>query len=354
MVSAASDAALATLEADAAPPVSRAPATTAPSRGDADAVAPPPAPREGVPAAPTKPFAFPGGDPPEPAAPACELAGFTLPAGAKVLAAGGYSGRPTDFQIDQSGHQATTMQVAVNEPQVPVALLLGAYEPTVWSVGWTPGTRIAAVVVAGYHRQRITGLPAGTPVLVSSHRERGPCPHAYVGGDGTKGLNPLARQVFGRAVDMAYPARDGQVLVGAGLGEARLETDASAVAADSFRDLNAPPAGQAGIEAALRAGVLRSASAADVAAWEAAHDRQRAPEDVPPVQGGRQRSGPPSMPHRAYVVLREFAIPAGLYGAHSATFYLAPGVPRPTGNPGHSTIRDLATGTCTGAICDMR
>jgi len=246
------------------------------------------------------------------------------------------------------------MQVAVNEPQAPVALLLGAYEPTVWSVGWTPGTRIAAVVVAGYHRQRITGLPAGTPVLVSSHRERGPCPHAYVGGDGTKGLNPLARQVFGRAVDMAYPARDGQVLVGAGLGEARLETDASAVAADSFRDLNAPPAGQAGIEAALRAGVLRSASAADVAAWEAAHDRQRAPEDVPPVQGGRQRSGPPSMPHRAYVVLREFAIPAGLYGAHSATFYLAPGVPRPTGNPGHSTIRDLATGTCTGAICDMR
>lgn len=300
----------------------------------------------------TKPFKFM----PEPAAPAavteCHLPGLNLPADTKVYAAGAYSGARADFQIDQSGHQATTIQVAVNEPQAPVALLLGAYEPTVWSVGWSAGTRIMAVVVTGYHRQRITGLPANTPLVISSHEDRGPCPHAYVGSEGNARLNPLSRQVFGRTVDMVYPARDGRVVVGSPLGSAALQTDARALAADSFKLSDAPPAGQAGIDAALRAGILREATAADVAAWQAARRRVSGADDVPPVYG----ASPPArveVPYRAYAVLRPFAIPAGLYGAHSATFFVLPGVERPTGNPGHSAVFDIGSGSCSGPTCRM-
>lgn len=301
----------------------------------------------------TRPFAFQDGDTGAPGPASCSLDGVALPPDARVFAAGAYAGRRANFQIDQSGHEATTMRVAVNHPDAPVALLLGAYEPTVWSVGWTPGTRIVAVVATGYHRQHVTGLPTGVPLLVSTHKDRGPCGYAYVGGDGMARLNPLAREVFGRPVDTAFAARDGQVLVGSALAGAQLETDAAAVPPDSFRLRDAPLAGQAGIDAALRAGILRAATPADVAAWHAANQRQRGPEDVPPVHGART-AGPPPVPHRAYTVLKAFRIPAGLYGAHSATFYIAPGVAQPTGNPGHSAVHDIASGTCRGATCGMR
>lgn len=301
----------------------------------------------------TKPFAFDAGSTPESAPPACRLDGFVLPANAKVYAAGAYSGARADFQIDESGHQATTIQVAVNQSDVPVVLLLGAYEPTVWSVGWTQGTRIAAVLLTGYHRQRVTGLPVGVPTLVSTYDNRGPCGYAYVGGDGMAKINPMARQVFGRAVDVAYPARDGRVAVGRPLAGASLITDAAAVSAEDFRLKGVPPAGQAGIDAALSEGILRRATQADVVAWEAVERQQGGAGDVPPIEGGSP-ARPPSVPYRGYTVLKAFKIPAGLNGAHSATFYVAPGAPLPTGNPGHSAIQDINTGRCIGLTCGMR
>lgn len=302
----------------------------------------------------TKPFAFEAPVKAGNAPTACRIDGFVMPASAKVYAAGAYAGKETDFQIDQSGHPATAIQVAVNEPAAPVVLLLGAYEPTVWSIGWTRGTRIAAVLVTGYHRQQLTGLPAGVPQLVSTHDNRGPCGYAYVGGEGSAKLNPLARTVFGRAVDVAYAARDGRAVVGKELEPGTsLVTDAAAKPKEDFRLKGVPPAGQAGIDAALREGILRPATLADVSAWEAARQRSAGAPDIPRIEGAAP-SRAPSVPHRGYTVLQAFAIPAGLYGAHSATFFVAPGVPAPTGNPGHSEVRFIETGSCTGPICGRR
>ena len=59
-----------------------------------------------------------------------------------VFASGGYSGRTLDFQIDQSGHQATQFDVVVNSPTKPAVLMLGAYEPSIWNISWTPKTKI--------------------------------------------------------------------------------------------------------------------------------------------------------------------------------------------------------------------
>jgi hypothetical protein len=301
----------------------------------------------------TQPFAFEAparGDIP-PAT--CQFDGFALPANAKVYAAGAYGGKEADFQIDQSGHQATTIQVAVHEPNAPVVLLLGAYEPTVWSVGWTRGTRIAAVLVTGYHRQQLTGLPANVPLLVSTYDNRGPCGYAYVGGEGSSKLNPLAREVFGRAVDVAYPARDGRAVIGTLPPGAALVTDAAATPVKEFQLKGVPPAGQAGIDAALRDGTLRPATPADLRAWEAARQRNQGAPDIPRIEGGdTERST--ELPYRSYTVRKAFNIPAGLYGAHSATFFVAPGVPVPTGNPGHSQVRLIEDGSCSGPTCGMR
>ena len=314
------------------------------------AAASPASPPAAAVATPTKPFAFAAEA--MPATSTCEFSGLQLPPSTRVYAAGAYAGSRQDFQIDQSGHEATRMDVAVNQPDAPVVLMLGSYEPTVWSIGWTSGTRILAVLVSGYHRQQITGLPASVPVRVSTYEDKGACGYFYVTPEKAGKLNPIARRVFGRPVDMLYPARDGKVVVGMPLAAgAALVTDSSAKTASAFRLPNSQLAGPAGLEQAVRDGFLREADASDGAAWIAARRaRRRAPEDVPPIAGGTPAPRMPSM-FRAYVVLKAYTLPAGLYGANSATFFVPKGVPRPTGKLGHSTLYDFNTMSCAGVRC---
>jgi hypothetical protein len=113
----------------------------------------------------------------------------------------------------------------------------------------------------------------------------------------------------------------------------------------------APPAspalsGKAALVEALRAGQLRPANGDDLsrwaARWSAANRR-----GVPAVF--RERS----VQMTAYVIQKDFTIPDGLYGAHSVVFLLDTRVPYPRGNPGHSAILDLSTGSCMGALCGM-
>lgn len=297
----------------------------------------------------TKPFAFAQGrlDPPAPTA--CAFPGLVLPKSAKVFAAGAYGGARQGFQIDDSGHEATRMDVAVNQRSAPVVLMLGAYEPTVWNIGWTSGTRILAVLVSGYHRQVVTGLPIGVPVLVSSYDNRGPCGYFYVTPERASHLNPIARSVFGRPVDMLYPARDGRVAIGDALSaSAELVTDRKAPAPESFRVADSQLAGPAGLEQAVRDGYLREATQADVDAWFAAQ-RALPRGDVPPIAGGAPR--PRLSMIRGYVVLKAYTLPPGLYGANSATFFVPKGVPRPRGGLGHSTLYDFNTLGCSGVAC---
>jgi hypothetical protein len=94
------------------------------------------------------------------------------------------------------------------------------------------------------------------------------------------------------------------------------------------------------LDEAVEKGFLREASWADVDAWRAAVAAGSKPKPV--------RSG---WPFRSYVVLKSFVLPSGLYGAHSAQFYVPKGVPRPTGNPGHSTVLDFNTMSCQGPDC---
>ncbi|MFV0681559.1 hypothetical protein, partial [Ottowia sp.] len=276
----------------------------------------------------------------------CTFEGIDFPDNMAVYAAGGYSGQKLDFQIDQSGHQATQFDVAVNSPGQPVALMLGAYEPTVWNIGWTEGTRIVAVLVSGYHRQAITGLRSNVPVLNHDLDNNGSaCGYFYIGQNQNRSLNPIAQKLFGKPVNMVFPGDpSGSIVVGESIktGVVALTSEASAPPS-SFRAPNTFLTKQAGLDEAVAQGVIRPATHADMDAWEMA----TASPDIPPVAGqhGRRRSSQ-SIPHRAYVVLREFTYPAGLVGAHSATFLIPAGVPSPKGNPGHSRIYDFNTRQC--------
>lgn len=295
----------------------------------------------GAPAA-TKPFAFEAG---KTGNSHCGFDGLSLPSNTKVYAAGAYGGRKLNFQIDESGHEATQIDVAVNEPDAPVVLMLGGYEPTVWTIGWSKRTQILAVLVSGYHRQVVSGLPASTPMLISTYDNKGPCGSFHVSQDEAEKLNPIARRVFERAVDKVYIAQQGRVLIGADAGS--WVTDRAAPSPESFRLPNSQLAGPAGLEQAVRMGNLREASQRDADAWIAAQSTR--PRDVPTIVGASPRS---MDLYNAYVVIRPFRLPAGLYGAHSATFFVPKGVARPTGELGHSTLYDFNTVSCAGTRCN--
>lgn len=283
----------------------------------------------------------------------CAFPELSIPENAVVYAAGAYSGREAGFQIDGSGHGATQFDIAVNSKQRPVILMLGAYEPTIWNIGWSEGTRIVAVLASGYHRQVVAGLAKSVPILVSSHDNKGPCGYFYVGKDDNAALNPKARTLFGRAVELVYPGdKKGRIVVGDPLtGSEKLITSA-ATPPESFRDVNAPLAGEAGLEEAVAKGILRRSTQEDHNRWVEQMAIKETDRDIPPIAGqGRPKPRAPRV-FNAFVILKPFTFPSGLYGGHSATFFIEKGGPLPLGDKGHCTIYDFNTMTCNGPMCE--
>jgi hypothetical protein len=283
----------------------------------------------------------------------CAFNGF--PAEFDLYAAGAYSGRRLSVQIDQSGHEATQFDVAVNAPGQPVVLMLGAYEPSVWSIGWTAGTRIAAVWVSGYHRQAVIGLPKNTPILNSSYEDRGrsACPYFYFSAnDELAKANALAKTVLHKPIKMFYPRpADGTpILVGAPAPAGTRVVTSTQTKLEDVIDKTAPMAGPAGVQDAVRKGFLRKATAADYEAFLQVRERNTPKPDLPPIAGddGKRK---PVRHFDGYVVLKPFVFPAGLYGGNSTSFIIAQGVPMPSGNPGHSAVYDMNNGRCVGAVC---
>lgn len=271
-----------------------------------------------------------------------------LPSDYVLLAGGDYAGRQLGFQVDQSGHEATGFDVVANMPGRSVVLVLGAYEPSVWKISREPRTRIAGVFVTGYHRQKVAGLETGTPLLNSSYDEEAPCGYSYLTRNNAESMDAHVRRVFGRSAQTYFVASRGKLMVGDGGMPASMAQDGPADMG-SFRDVNAPRAGQAGLDKLLSDGVLRRAQQSDFIDWKRA---QRSSQGLPPlsVVGGQDETLPLS-PSGTYVVQSQMTYPSGLFGAHAASFIVLKGVPSPLGNPGHSAVYDWNSLTCTGALC---
>lgn len=287
----------------------------------------------------------------------CEFSGLMLPAEYSIFAAGGYSGRKLDTQIDESGHVATQMDVVVNFPSKPVVLMLGSYEPTIWNVRWSKATHIAALLVSGYHRQAVAGIDPAVPVLNTTFDNKGSCGYFYVGENDLGGINPMSRRFFGRPVDMVYLSENGKIVIGDAVQAGIELVTSKATTPESFYDRTALPPGSVGIEVAVQKGLLRRATEADIDAWIRTVHPKMPKRDVPPVAGkGDDQPTRPKLTitectlstdappckerFNSYVVLKQFTCPAGLY-ENSAKFFILKGVPRPKGNCGNSEIYDF-------------
>ncbi|MDR1084053.1 MAG: hypothetical protein LBP22_04145 [Deltaproteobacteria bacterium] len=298
----------------------------------------------------------------------CALPGLNiaeLPEDAVVYAVSVYGGQELGWPLDRiSGHEGHLIKVAVNSPERPVLLMLGTYEPTVWRIEWTEGTRILGVMVSGYHSQFVSGLPPRTPMLISSYDQKQPGAHFYVSALAKK--NPadfadLSRTLFGRAPETVVPTEKGLVHIGPEPPTSRPWVSAAPWRPEDFQ-LSGPLPGKFGLNQAVAAGLIRPALVRDQHQWQLAKaERERAaalaeglPEKLIPPPPEMRGSGDQPL-HQTYVVLSpDFVLPNGLYGGNSAFFLLPPGVPLPQGDLGHSQFRFMEDGRSLGPHPDER
>ena len=272
-----------------------------------------------------------------------------LPGDFAVFAAGDYAGRKLDLQIDGSGHYATQMDVEIRYTEKPVVLMLGAYEPTIWNISWAPGTKIAAVLLSGFHKQALSGLPDNVSRIISTAENKGKCGSFYIDQQNLGSLNAIARRTFNQKVDLVYFAKNGSILIGdePPTNEKLLQSGSIQYELLRRTDLSGVP----GLKQAVERGLLRAATLADAEEWQNRESKIDQKRDIPSVAD--QRPIKPKRPAllNAYVVLRAFSYPGGLYGGNSAVFFIPNGVPKPKGNPGPSTVYDFNTLTCEGGLC---
>ena len=273
-----------------------------------------------------------------------------LPADFTVQAVGIYEGDlDTDVRLEASGHETRGAEVVVNLPGQDVVLVLMAYDPVLWTVQRTADTRLAAVIVGGYHAQAVLGVERTTPLLITTHngprKDCGRHFYAYKASPELLAADARIKELTDRGIDRMWSNYSGgRIHVGPAQGGVRLVSSDDYSAAD-YTDLEAFPSGQKGLDRLVEMGRLRLATQRDIDAWvDAASAAYRRFDPSMKVEM-------PFQGRDTYVVLGPMEVPGGLYGAHSVSFLVPDGVPMPSGNAGHSTIYMIKDGGCRGPGC---
>jgi hypothetical protein len=245
-------------------------------------------------------------------------------------------GQRAGIQIDERSHEeAHLVKVAVNRPGRPVTLVLSCRKPAVWHIGWSEGSRIAAVATVGEYVQKTAGLPPGVPVIhLPLDRELDRAPENF--------MTKIVQDLFNKEPDQVIGSVNGYLTVGFRIRRDQPLFTEAAFEAEKFRWPGAPKADIEGLREAIRNGWLKPATVADA---RPCFKNAEAPSID--KQGYFEPDSGWVNPSHYLVVSPNFVFPAGLYGAHSGVFYIAKGLDRPKGRPGHSVVTYLST--CTGS-----
>lgn len=279
----------------------------------------------------------------------CDLG--PLPANFTVQAVGIYEGDlDTEVRLESSGHETRAAEVVLNRPGEDVVLVLMAYDPVLWTLRRTPETRLAAVIVGGYHTQAVLGVESELPLAITTHTGRrkdcGSAFYAYKAGPALLEADARILALTGRSIDRLWSHyRGGRIHIGPPPAAGTALIESRDYLPQDYTDLPPFPSGQKGLDRLMDMGLLRLATPSDLDAWvNAASAPYRRFDPSLKVDLPFGATG-------AYVVLGPMEIPAGLYGAHSAAFLVPPGVPMPSGHPGHSSVYVIEDGSCRGPAC---
>ena len=271
----------------------------------------------------------------------------------KVYAVGIYAGLEP-LQDNDAAKPATEAEVMVTEEDAPVVLVLMAHDATLWRVGRTKKANIAGVLVGGYNRGSVSGLPKDVPLLITSHQKKkgmANCPNFYAHEAGPRLLhaNNRIKKYTGREIDhFVFQAQDG--IFYAGPPEPQ---QAAIFGEDLQREPKAAPARRAakisGLAGLEQEGAVKLAGAEEIAAWEKGASDKYA------------RFNPQlKVPHKmiqgeTYVLLRNTRLPKLPKKETSFSFIVPRGVKVPRGGGGTNRFYLMNGFKCVtgrGADCE--
>jgi Ca2+-binding EF-hand superfamily protein len=282
--------------------------------------------------------------------------------GALIHLVTAYEGQAlTTVSIGGQDRVTQTAELVIEPGETPLYLVVGSFNLVIWRVTGAVD-RVERIVVqsgsgAGDLRSgAVTGLPAEKVTFVAS----GAC--FRPGWEEAEGLTAAATLAphLGRPADAAFAV----YAIGSVALPSRTAVDAAADTLDDGQapnpsaqaDTRDPPASPGQDTAPIREELLRfhpgGVIAIDPGAVISAHPVE--PYAVLPQAAGLiqlMEQGLIQRLDRVFVIQRPIPrFPAGLNGAHSVNFALAPGVPLPPGDLGHSSLRD-ADGACLAGMC---
>jgi len=270
--------------------------------------------------------------------------GKTFSNNLQVFAGGSYRGKGVDFQIEDSSHQTTEFDVIVNSPNKPVALILGAYDPSVWNIKWTKGTKIEGVLAFGHHKQFVAGLPKDTPILAGNDNRSCDLSNnvgLFFDKDTSsvypKVINDLSKRVYNKNTTSMYHAEKGKLLFGDKISNETKLYMSEDTPIKSFIDKTKSLYGNEGLSKLLTEGKIRSLTNLELDKWT----KKKIISSTPSFKMF-------IAPHeQGYMILDKISIPIN---AH-AVYILDKGIPYPDVSAGDEpTIYELDTMTCNGSI----
>ena len=266
-----------------------------------------------------------------------------------------------DIYIDYTGQVANSVELEINNDK-PVILILGAIQPTIWTIRRTQNTKISAIFLTGNYKQILRGVDPAISILknivrdeIGKYNHEQPCRNYVFSAQTVKDFKTVSQHLFGKEAFEYISANDeGVVKLGNTNDKNREFITFKNPPIESFEvkgTILSP--GVKGLEEAIQKGFIRKATEEDLDSWLdllETKEKQSPSRNLPQVEGKTLRDLLPrfNFKRRAYVVLDDFIIPSGLNGGNLAIFIVPKGVPSPRGNSGHSSIYDMNTGTCSG------
>lgn len=295
----------------------------------------------------------------EKATPVCGSS-FYLPKDYQLLAASVYAGSSSgSVAAEYSGYKKMDVMVNVTKPTV---LILTGYEKNVWNVISNQPDLIKGILLAGYYDQKAIANNTKAQIVGG---EQSACKGSYYDEQEVNELNQYSKTNLNKTVDALFLRQSSQVLtiddqeiqpLKDKLKQQLATQKLGFVPAAPDSEYVTLPDGNAGMQKALEMGLIRPATVADaqqfdLAAMNVSKDQNLQHDTV--IVGSSNDDGLRHQfyQHRSYVILKPFRFPAEMYGAHSATFYIAQGVAYPKGELSHSELYNINDGTCRGSGC---
>jgi hypothetical protein len=271
----------------------------------------------------------------------------------------GGAGATLPYSFRGAGHTTKATKV-VGSPIRPTYFVVSAYEPTVWDFSAISPKMIAGVHASGFYEQGVTGVPSSKPVTlrhVAANNAEDPTAlkdgcldmgYKYqmtdAGMIGSKIKTRLGKLPKTALMSYATPFFDLDLAPDRAWNRVVPTISAPGyVRSENPVDENGLQPGEPGLKSLVDKGILLPL-ANDMAAGYASRG-QLVPEgriarmNMDASRGLAGGAAESVMLHNPYLVMRSVdRLPDGLFGAHSATFIMLPGVKAPVDMDSHSSF----------------